>query len=249
MYITAHRVVSPRDDKEGINAYFHKHGDKELSAVNWDSPEVVLLADKNPGDLVRASYELPPGGNRVLSYLDVFAPNGTDEATVRSTLEELQKTLSNLDAPLARNIDGIGIRFSTIMGRRDRSREEFAELKQRLLAMYEDAEGPSGVKDDPLEVDVSRDAMYYYFSLRPSSKVRVHRMHGRDSSWRPCRVRVTPETLLDFHEQYGEIWPHIVSMLTALPLDEVVTAGGARFLLSDQEAVWKEWPSKRSAQG
>jgi len=132
---------------------------------------------------------------------------------------------------------------------RDRSIGEFEELKQRLHAMYEDADGQSDVAEDPLEVDVSRDATYYYFSLCPSSKVRVHRMHGRGSSWRPCRVRVTPETLLDFQEQYGEIWPHVISMLTNLPLDEMVAAGGARFLLSDQEAVWKEWPSKRSAQG
>jgi len=244
MYVTAHKVVSHKDEK-GINSFFHKHDDHELSAVNWSSPEVVLLADKNPGQLVRASYELPPGGNRVLSYLDVFAPNGTEEATVRLALEELQKMLSNLDPPLARNIDGIGIRFSTITRLRDRRAEEFEELKQRLLAMYEDADAQPSVSGDPLEVDVSWDGTFYYFSLRPSSKVRVQEMHEHGSLWHPGRVRMTNDTLLDFQEQYGEIWPHVISMLTSLPLDAVVDSGGVRFFRSDREGIWREWPATR----
>jgi hypothetical protein len=71
MYLTAQRVRSPTG-VEGINAFRYVHG-----AVVWQGLPPSGLPDEDPGTLVAQSIAVPPPGNRVRSYLDVVAPDGT----------------------------------------------------------------------------------------------------------------------------------------------------------------------------
>ncbi len=83
MYAAAHRVVH-RDGRTGINAFLHHHGPQfSWPAAPWTLPET------NPGDLVRERIEVPPGGNRVLSYLDVLAPDDATPAEIDVALTGL----------------------------------------------------------------------------------------------------------------------------------------------------------------
>lgn len=89
MYITAHRVAAPLGD-EGINAFLHLHG----AGFVWPE-DPGPLATHNPGVLSERSTEVAPGGNRVLAYLDVLAPDGT-----------LQNDVNLAVADLAADLDG-----------------------------------------------------------------------------------------------------------------------------------------------
>lgn len=67
MYVTAHRVVTPRHE-EGINAYFYQHG-----PCLWARPP---RPEENPGELVNTLLTVSEvGGNHVRSYLGVIAPD------------------------------------------------------------------------------------------------------------------------------------------------------------------------------
>lgn len=84
MYATAHRVESPRG-LTGINTFLHTHG----AAFSWPA-DPVQLPEHNPGVLWWDNGpEVPPGGNRVRSYLDLLAPDDTPAAEVEAALTSL----------------------------------------------------------------------------------------------------------------------------------------------------------------
>lgn len=56
---------------------FYVHG-----AYVWDDPPPGI-PDANPGELMNQFTPIPPGGNRVRSYLDVVAPDETRWADIR----------------------------------------------------------------------------------------------------------------------------------------------------------------------
>jgi hypothetical protein len=74
MYLAAQRVRAP-SGREGINAFFYRHG-----RVWLGPPPPEVLPEQDPGELVHTYIEVPPPGNRVRSYLDVVAPDGTSSA-------------------------------------------------------------------------------------------------------------------------------------------------------------------------
>ena len=73
MLLTAQRVVSPRGT-HGVNVYQYLHG-----SYIWPRVPDDFLPDANPGELVNQWLEVPPGANRIVSFLDVVAP---DEAAI-----------------------------------------------------------------------------------------------------------------------------------------------------------------------
>lgn len=81
MYLTAQRVASPRQIW-GINAFYYEHG-----PIIWP-PNALLMLDQGPGTLVEIAAEIEPlGGNRVLSFLDIVAPDGTPRQQIWRALE------------------------------------------------------------------------------------------------------------------------------------------------------------------
>lgn len=62
--------VQRSDGAEGRQAYLHLHG----AAFPVNDPLSVPL--RHPGPVVLTHLEMRPGGNRVLSYLDIIAPDG-----------------------------------------------------------------------------------------------------------------------------------------------------------------------------
>jgi hypothetical protein len=69
MYITAHRVRNAAG-LEGVNSFAHLHNDN-----SWPV-DASKMPEENPGVLATQRIEVPPGGNTIISYLDVLAPDG-----------------------------------------------------------------------------------------------------------------------------------------------------------------------------
>ncbi len=136
MYLTAHRLVTPLGD-EGVNAFLHLHGDQ----FAWpDDP--APLATSNPGEIVERNTEVPPGGNRVLAYLDVLAPDGTPAAEIRAALLALAGDLDGRANPTWSEQDRITVKFGVEKaierkGTRQSSLKELTEALGRLLARRE----------------------------------------------------------------------------------------------------------------
>lgn len=77
MYLAAQHVVSP-GGSAGINAFHYQHGPRV-----WQGLPPPGIPDLDPGTLVNQSVVVEPPGNRVRSYLDVIAPDGTPTAEIR----------------------------------------------------------------------------------------------------------------------------------------------------------------------
>ena len=90
MYLAALRVVSPASGAEGMNAFHYAHGRED-----WVFPP---NPDQQPGTLANSHVSVPPGGNRVRSYLDVVAPDGATWSEIRQEL--LRFLLDNDNGPM-----------------------------------------------------------------------------------------------------------------------------------------------------
>jgi hypothetical protein len=93
VYVTAHRLVTPLGD-EGVNVFLHLHG----ADFAWPE-DPGALAKHHPGELEERKTELPPGGNRVVAFLDVLAPDGTGRAAVREAVTALAAELEGRASP------------------------------------------------------------------------------------------------------------------------------------------------------
>ncbi len=133
MYITAHRVRPVgRADTHGINAFLHRHGGD--SSLDWDNPDIRQVAETKTGTLVDKIIEVKPGMNRVLSYLDVVT---ADDRTphVAGALDAFESLIS-VNLPLAKVINGVGIRFDAQAGLPvEELVEEYRSLKNRILEL------------------------------------------------------------------------------------------------------------------
>jgi hypothetical protein len=78
MYLTAQRVTSPSGE-DAINGFLYDHG-----AVAWEEPPEPIGGAI--GQLARTFIMVPPGGNKVLSYIDIVAPDGTPYEYIRERI-------------------------------------------------------------------------------------------------------------------------------------------------------------------
>lgn len=93
MKLVAQRVVRPRDQASGINAYCYQH-----PGVTWlDEPPVGLGRGKLTGRLIEVD---PPAGNRVRSYLDVTTPDTTSDELISRAVVSGAELLAADDHPL-----------------------------------------------------------------------------------------------------------------------------------------------------
>ncbi len=129
MYLTAQHVVSPATHQDGINAYFYVHG-----AYVWDAPPPGI-PDANPGELMNQFTPIPPGGNRVRSYLDVVAPDETRWTDIRqgfvAFIGELQRSPLPWQGVRGRCLFRLGMEFALAQ----RWQLEIAELYRAIQAV------------------------------------------------------------------------------------------------------------------
>jgi hypothetical protein len=132
MYATAHRVLSARNGREGVNAFLHIHG----AGFPWPI-NAALLPEIHPGRLEDEIIGVKPGGNRVRAYLDVLAPDPFPAKLLFQVLNQLLQKLPDLDTPLVYTHSGVTIRFGVETGLLARKTEEFQELMDTLRLLLD----------------------------------------------------------------------------------------------------------------
>lgn len=131
MLLTAQRVVSPRGAR-GVNVYQYLHG-----SHTWTRVPDYLLPDVNPGELVQQWLEVPPGENRIVSYLDLVAPDDALAPDVHQRLASLKHYLPLTGNRTEAYLDPCWVRFGSAIDSRFLQTELGALAGHILLALHE----------------------------------------------------------------------------------------------------------------
>jgi hypothetical protein len=239
MYATAHHVKSPKG-QTGINAFLHEHGE-DRNATSWETPSVAAVADARPGTLIAESYDVPPGGNAVMAFLDVVAVDGIGFERLSGALDIFGTMVASQPAPIVATINGVGMRFGCDLGLAPVASKEFDRLKNRVFEILHAERTVANSAQEPLDVLVVFAEDGYAFELSPRSAARVREAH-RAGEWEPARFHVDPDVMMDFQDMYGDLVPHIVSGLTNLRLEKVIAMGGVRLVNRATLKEIRRWP-------
>ncbi len=213
MYLTAQRVEGRAG--EGINAYRHE---TVLSLpVDWEAVDQGELSLESPS---RRLVELPPGGNSVLSYLDVV---GGDAVTSRAlgrlirwgASEESDRTWTWEGSEFcARMCLCVGVAHSP------RPERELEALLLRVKRLLQPSAAP-----EPLEVTRLTVAEGLMFELHAGAARRLRVLHG--DAWQPARVLIRTETFERWRALgLADLESEIVATLTGLGLEQLEEQGG-----------------------
>ena len=107
MLLTAQRVVSPRGVR-GVNVYQYLHG-----PYGWPRVPDEFLPDINPGELVNQWLEVPPGNNRIVSFLDVVGPDEVAISDVHQRLASLKYYIQASNSRIGAYWDPYWVRFGS----------------------------------------------------------------------------------------------------------------------------------------
>jgi hypothetical protein len=141
MYLTAQHIRNDAGE-EDLHVFLHLHGpDSGALSDPWSVPHV------NPGRLVPDSLprRIAPGGNSVLSYLDIIADDAIGAAVLpdpgappqpwwESALESVGKSMSREPLPWVVSLAGIHVIFS--VAPEVHAREEYARLLAAAVARW-----------------------------------------------------------------------------------------------------------------
>ena len=131
MLLSAQRVRSTQG-LTGINLYVYRH-----AAGAWDTANLDAL--EQAAELVSQSFEVPPGGNTVTSYLDIFAPEATHAAAIAKAAAAIRAGADPAAFPAVLTAGGIVFRLGLVFGLVPSWRNELTDLVSRLLLSAEDA--------------------------------------------------------------------------------------------------------------
>jgi hypothetical protein len=237
MYLSAQRVRAPRGTT-GINVALYRHSDTDLGEDAWALPPdrtMELISNHHPGRLATSKVQVKPGGNSVLSFIEVAAPEGTPETEVRGALQALRAPVLS-DRRATVRVGHATASFSTNLGVEDIG-AAFDELARSALDLYANPAPPPWLALPALVIEVQNDVDGWLFGLDERSAARVVAAGGRSA-----RVRIRRDVADDFRRLYGHLYPYAAQWVTNLSGEALLELGGARFVHGGQAVA--EWPAR-----
>ncbi len=131
MLLVAQRVISTARRVQGINAYRYRHGRDP-----WPTDPRVMLDDPSK-TLERKNVHLRPGGNRVISFLDVAAPDDAVPGEILDRLNELKIQDPPPEFPMERVLGRCAIRLGLEGRMLPFWRRELEDLIQHMIGIVE----------------------------------------------------------------------------------------------------------------
>jgi len=220
VYVVAQRVLSP-GGRSGVNAFLFFHGDVDIPGVSWNDPDVDIIANAHPGTLALQRVEQPSGGNVVVSYLDIVAPDAVGFEQLGRALLEIPDPSSNA-ASWSRGV--VAIRFVTQSS--DNHASEFGELRRRaLLILLIPDKASAAVQEQPLTLlaqDVTGVGMVYRLDSESAARLSEH-----NRSFVTASIHIAYEDMDAIKRAWGEKEYHaqIMLALTGSSLDALRGAG------------------------
>lgn len=140
MRLSSQRVLAS-DGTHGINSFYYQHG----PTVWLDTPPIEV--QQSSGVLVNSHLRIRPGGNRVLSYLDVVAPDSTPNHRLSRAIVDSIDLFRNPDFPLRVQIMDILFTFDIDANIAPAWREEIVALLGAVMKVR----GPDGSYPSPTD--------------------------------------------------------------------------------------------------
>ena len=236
MYLTAQRIRTVGGREEGINVLMYRHGG-DIGAVNWEDPDFEELTTRNPGDLVARSTPIRPGGNHVLSFLDVLAPETATEDDLRDALGNLSVTMP-LEARRWRGrSERVSARFLAELSTKP-PMSDFAELSERAIQLFH-ARPPMQEEAGPLLIRCSMTDEKTTFTLDDPSRRRL--LDGGAPRWLPSSLSLDHAVGADLADVHPNYLRDVALVLTGLDEDALARIGGVR-LADANGKEWLVWP-------
>jgi hypothetical protein len=242
MYITAQRVKS-RTDQIGINAFVHLHGEGDAAGIDWENIDISYISEQATGSLVSEHIKVTPGGNQVLSYLDVACPDDTPMEEMEQAVFYAKEALKTSIRPLARRFGQIVVRFGAIFGLEDAEGLEYDELARRLLELARQRTTPAWFGKPPLCINVTSSAERLTFRLADEDARRARDV--KDVSLPLGVVHIDYDTYEDFERLHGDFMMHILPTVTGLSLEQLRALGGVSVVQAETGRILWEWPRRR----
>ncbi|MDE2742556.1 MAG: hypothetical protein OXI58_13270 [Gemmatimonadota bacterium] len=247
MYLTAHRVRQTRVQKPeiGINAFLHKHDERTLPKnTKFYNEEIIdQIANNNTGELVAESTDIVPGGNSILSFIDIVGREDLDKERIQDFLNVVERDIEveEIHAPIFKSASDFAVRFGITYGLKGQKIKEYKALTERAMILFESPEPPKWRSDVPwIEIHYSISDCQEIFSLSPETANKLKQMHGE--FWIPKRVLLDPETKIFARSMYGDLVQYIAPALTGLTLEKIAAQGGLTIhdLSSRKKIKWPE---------
>ncbi len=236
-YLTAQKVVSPATGQTGINSFRYAK-----AAVR----SFELLQTDDPGELEAQQVAVPPGGNDVLCYLDVLAPDGAQPSAISQALDALRKTWSADQRGIA-EVDEVRALFVPGRTPADAVSKELEALVRGVLSVAEAAPSPAPLETHPITILVSAQPDGRLYALDQESAQRLRRVNGPE--WHQASVSVAGDVAADFERlaapTFGELNHSLVLTLTGVDVLRLhALFGGVRFVSEPGgKTIW-EWPAR-----
>ena len=256
MYLTAHRVRRIRGEKVevGIDAFLHQHEAPELPEDMQDNKNIIdQIAYENPGKLIAESVDLVPGGNAVLSFVDIVGKENLDQEYIQDFLaqkeHDIKQHFQEKYVPFTDSDRDIAVQFGVSYGLRGQEVREYNALTERAMRLLESPEPPRWRSETPwivihCHVSYCQETgdRQEVFSLSPETVEKLRQMHGE--SWISTRISVDRHTKDNVELIHGDLIQHIAPVLTDLTLEQIADQGG--LVLCDALTQKKiKWPELR----
>ena len=250
MYLIAHRVrrIKGKKVEVGINAFLHQHEERELPEDMQDNKNIIdQITYENPGKLISESVDLIPGGNSVLSFVDIVGKEGLDKERIENFLDQMESDIEDhfqeKNIPFTDSDRDIVVRFGITYGLNGNEVREYKALKERAMHLFESREPPIWRTDDPwIVIHCSISDNQETFRLSAETAEKLKQMY--DKSWIPARISVDRHTKHNVELIHGDLIQHIAPVLTDLTLEQIAAQGG--LILHDPSTQKKiKWPELR----
>jgi hypothetical protein len=234
MYITAQKVEGRESGRVATNVFIYMHGTPGRPIVR-SLDQIATIAEQVPGTLANAEVMVAPGGNAILSYLDVVAPDGTSTDEIQRAVQAFRP-----DGPQeSRLVGDIAIRFAAHRTGSGDPSAEYSELSARLLALLRHPRS-AGATHRPLQIIVrGEDKDDVSFWLDDESERRVVAIGGKSTG---MTLKVARDTKDDFEQAFGSVYRHVLPVLTNLELEHILLLGGVVFRGEQSGRVLWRWP-------
>ncbi|MCE2438041.1 MAG: hypothetical protein J4F39_01305 [Candidatus Latescibacteria bacterium] len=241
MYLTAQRVRRIKGERAevGVNAFLYQHEEHDLPDDLKDDKNVVdRVANQNQGTLVAESVDLVPGGNSVLSFVDVVGREGVNKERIRDFLDQNEPDVDEFT--ITRSAPDLAVRFGITYGLQGQEVREYRALMERAIHVLESPEPPRWRSQAPW-MEICRESRdnQSRFSLSAETSNRLKKIHG--ATWASARVSVDRQTTENFEFIHSDLIQHIAPMLTGMSLEQIAAHGG--LIISDISIGKKlKWP-------
>ena len=244
MYLTAHRVrrIKGKNVEVGIDAFLHSHEAQDFPNTPLDDQVIDWITNKKPGKLIAESVDLVPGGNSVLSFIDIVGKGNIDSTRIQDLLDQTEPKIRGMHTPITEfaSTRDLAVRFGITLGLKGYEVIEYKALTERAMRLFEKPEPPKWRSENPwIVIDRNITDIQETFSLSSETAKNLRQMHNEP--WVPKRISVEHGTKIVAESMYGDLIQHIAPVITGLTLEQIAAQGG--LILHDSSSQKKiKWP-------